>query len=93
MTGHQHPSTRFGAAATFAICLALLGTVASPTLLGERRGRGLTATFEVSYLKTAIDHHFSALRMTELAAGTDEQRDGCHHASRGDGAQPGLSCD
>jgi uncharacterized protein (DUF305 family) len=38
-------------------------------------GNGRTAPFERSYLKFIIDHHFSALRMTELAAGTDIERD------------------
>ncbi len=37
-------------------------------------GRGLTATFEVDFLKSMIDHHYSALRMSELAAGTDTTR-------------------
>ncbi|MCD2516766.1 DUF305 domain-containing protein [Massilia sp. G4R7] len=38
-------------------------------------GRGNTAQFEKNYLVFIIDHHFSALRMTELAAGTDPMRD------------------
>lgn len=38
-------------------------------------GRGLTAQFEKDYLSFIIDHHYSALRITELAAGTDEHRD------------------
>lgn len=38
-------------------------------------GRGLTAQFEKDYLVFIINHHFSALRITELAAGTDRQRD------------------
>lgn len=38
-------------------------------------GRGKTAQFEREYLTFIINHHFSALRMTELAAGTDAQRD------------------
>ena len=38
-------------------------------------GVGLTARFEVDFLRFIIDHHYSALRMTELAAGTDAQRD------------------
>jgi uncharacterized protein (DUF305 family) len=37
-------------------------------------GRGLTAAFEVDFLKSMIDHHYSALRMSELAAGTDTTR-------------------
>lgn len=38
-------------------------------------GTGLTAPFEREFLASIIDHHFSALRMTELAAGTDSARD------------------
>lgn len=38
-------------------------------------GRGSTAQFEKNYLVFIIDHHYSALRMTELAAGTDTTRD------------------
>lgn len=51
----------------------------SSTALGsaeaEEPGRGLTAHFEIAYLKSISDHHLSALRMTELAAGTDTTRD------------------
>jgi uncharacterized protein (DUF305 family) len=38
-------------------------------------GRGTTAQFEKNYLVFIINHHYSALRMTELAAGTDLTRD------------------
>lgn len=38
-------------------------------------GRGNTAQFEKNYLVFIIDHHYSALRMTELAAGTEPMRD------------------
>jgi len=38
-------------------------------------GRGNTAHFEKNYLVFIINHHYSALRMTELAAGTDPMRD------------------
>jgi uncharacterized protein (DUF305 family) len=41
----------------------------------DSAGRGLTAQFEKDYLTFIINHHYSALRMTELAAGTDLQRD------------------
>ena len=37
----------------------------------DQPGRGLTNQFEVYYLKTIIDHHYSSLRITELAAGTE----------------------
>ena len=41
----------------------------------DQPGRGRTAAFEVNYLRFVIDHHASAVRMTELAAGTDPTRD------------------
>lgn len=53
-----------------AVCLAF----AQPAL-AEGPGRGATAAFEKAYLTFIIDHHYSALRMTELAAGTDRTRD------------------
>lgn len=51
-----------------------LAAVAS-TAYADAPGSGLTARFEVDFLRSIIDHHFSALRMTELAAGTDPARD------------------
>lgn len=54
---------------------ALLGAFVASSVLAEEPGRGLTASFEVSYLKSIANHHLSALRMTELAAGTDTTRD------------------
>ncbi len=53
---------------------ALLAMMASPAS-ADAPGRGQTADFEKAYLQFIIDHHYSALRMTELAAGTDRQRD------------------
>lgn len=50
--------------------------VAVPLLASaEEPGTGLTAGFEIRFMREAIDHHFAALRMTELAAGTDPERD------------------
>jgi uncharacterized protein (DUF305 family) len=43
-------------------------------LAADGQGRGLTAQFEIDFLKFTIDHHFGALHMTELAAGTDMKR-------------------
>jgi uncharacterized protein (DUF305 family) len=43
-------------------------------LAADGPGRGLTAQFEIDFLKLTIDHHFGALRLTELAAGTDTKR-------------------
>lgn len=53
---------------------AVLVTTA-PAAFADGPGRGQTADFEKAYLEFIIDHHYSALRMTELAAGTDLQRD------------------
>ena len=50
-------------------------------------GRGATATFEKNYLVFIIDHHYSALRMTELAAGTDTQRN-APVSNPGEGTSP-----
>jgi uncharacterized protein (DUF305 family) len=54
--------------------LAALALLALP-VQAAGPGRGQTAAFERDYLTFIIDHHYSALRMTELAAGTDVQRD------------------
>lgn len=54
-------------------------------------GRGSTATFEKNYLVFIIDHHYSALRMTELAAGTDTQRSAAvSNPSEGTSPTPGF---
>jgi uncharacterized protein (DUF305 family) len=59
-----------------------IGTVAlisiifgSSSALAAEPGRGKTADFEMNYLKSIINHHYGALRMTELAAGSDTVRD------------------
>lgn len=51
------------------------GLLAPASVRADEPGRGRTARFEINYLKFIADHHFSALRMTELAAGTDLTRD------------------
>lgn len=43
--------------------------------IADAPGRGATGPFEKAYLTFIIDHHYSALRMSELAAGTDRTRD------------------
>lgn len=58
-----------------AIGATALFMTASPVAIADGPGRGQTADFEKAYLEFIIDHHYSALRMTELAAGTDLQRD------------------
>lgn len=51
-------------------------------------GRGITAEFEVNYLKFIINHHYSALRITELAAGTDATRDAAISPDEGTSPSP-----
>jgi len=63
-------SKRLNSLAVLSLCALL-----SATAYADGPGRGLTAQFEKDYLAFIIDHHYSALRMTELAAGTDLQRD------------------
>lgn len=57
------------------LIIVAIGAMAFSSARADEPGRGLTAHFEISYLKMISDHHFSALRMTELAAGTDTTRD------------------
>jgi uncharacterized protein (DUF305 family) len=52
----------------------------------DEPGRGITAETEVRYLKFIADHHYAALRMTELAAGTDVTRNA--HISPSEGTAP-----
>lgn len=57
----------------------------------DEPGRGLTAQFEINYLKFTIDHHFAALRMTELAAGTDTTRNAPIRNNEGTAPTPGFA--
>ena len=68
--------------------LIALSVVASSAGHGEEPGRGITAPYEVGYLKFIIDHHYSALRITELAAGTDVTRDAPISAAEGTAPTP-----
>lgn len=70
---------------------ALVGLALSaftPPVHGEEPGRGLAARFEIAYLKMIADHHLSALRMTELAAGTDMTRDAAISPEEGTSPSP-----
>ena len=58
-----------------AITALAFSTIAMTSAQADGPGRGQTAQFERDYLTFIIDHHYSALRITELAAGTDPQRD------------------
>lgn len=59
----------------FKVASLALSAIAMTPAHADGPGRGGTAQFERDYLTFIIDHHYSALRMTELAAGTDVQRD------------------
>src|SRR5579883_1723857 len=77
-----------------ALLFTALAAIAT-TLFGVRPveadpGTGLTAQFEISFLEFTIDHHFSALRMTELAAGTDYYRNGNLSTTEGTSPTPGF---
>ncbi|UST56236.1 DUF305 domain-containing protein (plasmid) [Comamonadaceae bacterium OTU4NAUVB1] len=71
-----------------AACVPLMGTAQAHA---EGPGQGQTARFEVEFMQMAIDHHFAALRITELAAGTDVQRDADINAMEGTSPTPGFS--
>ena len=86
MTTSARTRLRLAAAAAAAVTIAAIAVPA----LAERRGRGQTAALEINYLKTAIDHHFSALRMTELAVGTDQQRNQAITPGEGTAPSPGF---
>jgi uncharacterized protein (DUF305 family) len=74
------------------LLLVPLGLAVAPSrVIADEPGRGLTAAFEVKYLKFAIDHHFAALRVTELAAGTDATRDPEITPSEGTASTPGFA--
>ncbi|MGQ9424430.1 DUF305 domain-containing protein [Gilvimarinus sp. F26214L] len=59
----------------------------SPAVFAQP-GRGATAEFERGFLEYIIDHHYSALRMTEIAAGTDPQRDAAVTSDEGTSPSP-----
>lgn len=67
-------SYQSGVSRLLAINVLWLGLACGPAW-ADAPGVGLTARFEVDFLRFIIDHHYSALRMTELAAGTDATRD------------------
>lgn len=71
-------TTNFARVGIFAVALNFIftfGLFAPLQVRADTPGRGITAQFEIDYLKFIADHHFSALRLTELAAGTDLTRD------------------
>lgn len=83
--------SHFSRATTF-VGLSVLGTsLAAPPLFSAEPGRGRTGPFEIEYLEFIIDHHFSALRMTELAAGTEETRHTVPDPDEGTSPTPNMS--
>ena len=73
--GYKRPPRARLIATTLSTSVLALSALAVPPAQADAPGRGQTAQFERDYLTFIIDHHYSALRMTELAAGTDTQRD------------------
>jgi hypothetical protein len=72
---YWRPHIRLTASHGLAAIMLALGLLILPLpLAADGPGRGLTAQFEMDFLKFTIDHHFGALRATELAAGTDTKR-------------------
>lgn len=69
--------------------IALL-VVTVTTTIADTPGRGRTAAFEINYLRFIINHHFSALRMSELAAGTDPVRDAAMLTNEGTAPTEGF---
>lgn len=82
-TGRLRP-----AAMRLTLALAVAAPLASQA---DQPGRGLTGPFEVELLQFTIDHHFAALRMTELAAGTDQQRNAALSPREGTSPTPGYA--
>jgi uncharacterized protein (DUF305 family) len=70
------------------IAVLLVGTAV--TTIADTPGRGRTAAFEINYLRFIINHHFSALRMSELAAGTDAVRDAATTPAEGTAPTEGF---
>jgi uncharacterized protein (DUF305 family) len=72
---YRLPHIRLTASAGLMAILSTVALLMLPLpLAADGPGRGLTAQFEIDFLKFTIDHHFGALRVTELAAGTDTKR-------------------
>ncbi|MES2899331.1 MAG: DUF305 domain-containing protein [Pseudomonadota bacterium] len=63
----------------------------SGSAIAEEPGRGISAQFEKEFLRMIINHHYSALRITELAAGTDVHRDGQVTPAEGTSPTPGTA--
>lgn len=71
--------------------MLLLAALALTPVRAEEPGRGLTARFEQRYLEFIIDHHYAALRMTELAAGRNAFRSAGISPLEGTAPTPGTA--
>ena len=71
--------------------LLLSAALATRPIVAAEPGRGRAGPFEIEYLEFIIDHHYSALRMTELAAGTEETRHAAPNPNEGTAPPPGMS--
>lgn len=72
-------------AAALGMCIAMV----MPAAAAEAGGAHI-AKFEQQYLRFVIDHHFGALRMTELAAGTGVHRSAAILLSEGTAPTPNF---
>jgi uncharacterized protein (DUF305 family) len=90
----RHIQEKFRQLSTHRLLAAWLACAliaAGAPVSADEPGRGLTAAFEVEYLKFIINHHYSALRMTELAAGTDAVRDAPVSPAEGTSPSPDFT--
>lgn len=86
-SGSTKSEMRLGClAASVAALLAV-----APSAYADAPGRGLTGPFEIAFMELTIDHHFAALRITELAAGSDPQRDAAVSPGEGTSPTPGFA--
>lgn len=75
---------------TYFWVIAVVLVATATTTIADTPGRGRTSAFEINYLRFIINHHFSALRMSELAAGTDQVRDAAMSANEGTAPTEGF---
>lgn len=81
---NRHYETIAAASTIFAAAFPIAANADGP-------GQGLTARYEIEFMQMTIDHHFAALRITELAAGTDTQRQADISANDGTSPTPGFA--
>lgn len=74
-----------------AFASAMAFAASASQAVSQAPGVGLTAGYEIEFMQLAIDHHYTALRATELAAGTDTQRNGEISPMEGTSPTPGFA--